>query len=574
MADLLGLAPGAFVDGVVAGESVKVLTVRQTGETALVSFERASGARGSAFLSREQLSQVRPARRRPTWHAAWPDVRLGLQALGIVAAPHQGRLLAVSSSNVTPLPHQVQAVYREMLPQDRLRFLLADDPGAGKTIMTGLYLKELLSAHRVSRVLIVAPGSLVEQWVEEMWTRFGLSFTELGIEHLDRTDPVHVTVAPAGPLVVARLDQVSRNPEMKNAVLDSGFDLVVVDEAHKMSARDWGNRTIRSKRYELGMDLADRTEHLLLLTATPHNGKPADFAHFMRLLGVEIERGMPLLDRAPVRRLVKEQLVHADGSRLFPPRVASTLTYSMAGPEQGLYEAVTEYVADEMNKVMDESVRRHVGFAMLVLQRRLASSPEAILRSLERRLDLLHGQLERAREAEQDLGRLLEASIRVGGDAGQDLFEDDEEVDDDLQSDVSSARTPAELQTEILVLQRLVERARRVRAEGIDRKWEALRELLTSADMTDASGFRRKIIVFTEHRDTLHYLEDRLGEILRPGEHVAVIHGQTARHERRHAQHEFTRDPACSILLATDAAGEGVNLQVANLMVNYDIPWN
>ncbi|MFK5646797.1 DEAD/DEAH box helicase [Ornithinimicrobium sp. LYQ121] len=571
MADQDELTPGALVTGVVDGEAVRVVSVRVSGDSALVSFERGSGERGSAFLSRDQLLGVIPAQRSVTWDAPWSDVQLGLQALAITAAPHEGWLLAVSSSNVTPLPHQVQAVYHEMLPHERLRFLLADDPGAGKTIMTGLYLKEILARQRAARVLIVAPGSLSEQWVDEMWGRFGLAFVELGMEHLDRHDPARPTVGPAGPLVVARLDQLSRNLELRDAVLTSGFDIVVVDEAHKMSARDWGSRTFFSKRYQLGQELAAQTPNLLLLTATPHNGKPADFQHFMRLLGVELDPDTPVLEQAPVRRLVKEQLVHADGSRLFPPRVASTLTYTMAGSERVLYEAVTEYVADEMNKVMDDSVRRHVGFAMMVLQRRLASSPEAILRSLERRLDLLRNQLELAREAEEDLGRLLAASL-AGGSVPED--NDDDEVDDGATSDATSARTPGELHTEILVLERLVGRARLVRDEGVDRKWDALAGLLTSPDMVDPSGLRRKIIVFTEHRDTLDYLEERLGEVLRPGERVAVISGLTARHDRRQAQHDFRHDPNCSVLLATDAAGEGVNLQVANLMVNYDIPWN
>lgn len=572
MADLQRVAPGTLVAGVADGDIVRVLTVRYAGDSALVSYEYLSGGRGTAFLTREQLEGVRVARPLPGWSARWPDVQLGMEALAIRAAPHQGRLLAVSSSNVTPLPHQIQAVYHELLPHQKLRFLLADDPGAGKTIMTGLYLKEALAAGRATRVLIVTPGSLTEQWVDEMWTRFGLAFTELGWEHLDRTDPVRLTVDPAGALVVARLDQLSRNAELRDAVLNSGFEITVVDEAHKMSARDWGSRTILSKRYQLGMELAGHSEHLLLLTATPHNGKTADFQHFMRLLGVELEPGVSVLDQAPVRRLVKEQLVHADGTPLFPSRVASTLTYTLDSAEQILYEAVTEYVADEMNKVMDDSVRRHVGFAMMVLQRRLASSPEAILRSLDRRMDLLQTQLERAQESEHGLAGLLAASLK--GDLPELDVDDDLEAPDDLPSEASSARTPAELQAEILVLQRLVSHARRVRDEGVDRKWDALRDLLVAEDMTDERGFRRKIIVFTEHRDTLEYLEERLREVLQRGEYPAVISGQTPRHERRRAQHDFTHDPACSVLLATDAAGEGVNLQVANLMVNYDIPWN
>lgn len=570
MPDHHHLEIGALVEGVLADEVVRLLEIRRAGESALVTYERQNGERGTAFLNRDALARLVPAAARATWRARWSDVALGVQALALQAAPFEDRLLAVSSSNVTPLPHQVQAVYRDILPHPRLRFLLADDPGAGKTIMTGLYLKEVLARGQATRVLIVAPGSLTEQWIDEMWNRFGLWFVELGTQHLVSDAERGPTLADAGPLMVARLDQLARNEDLLQAVLGEDFHVVVVDEAHKMSARRWGSRTIFSKRYLVGKALAAEVPHLLLLTATPHNGKPEEFAFFMELLDVELDQRRPVLGQAPVRRLVKEQLVHADGTALFPPRLASTLGYVMTPDERRMYEAVTQYVAEEMNRVMDDSVRRRVGFAMMVLQRRLASSPEAILRSLERRFDLLQSLLDRAEARDADLAILLAASLQED----HSLEDDDEEPNDDSASTASAARTPAELRAELLVLERLIVEAYRVRSSGVDQKWEALKAFLTSADSRDDLGMRRKVIVFTEHRDTLDYLLQRMDEVLQPGEYVAVIHGQTPRHERRQAQHDFNHDRLCGILLATDAAGEGVNLQVANLMVNYDIPWN
>lgn len=571
MIEQKGPSLGAFVRGVVDDEVVRVTALVNTGDAALVTFERATGQTESRFLSRDELALVTPAEQSVTLDASWSDFELGIQALAILAAPHESPLMAVSSSNVTPLPHQVQAVYDEMLPFEELRFLLADDPGAGKTIMTGLYLKEILARGRAARVLIVAPGSLVEQWVEEMWTRFGMVFTELLPEHLNLSDPTRPDVLAAGPLVVARLDQLARNKDLQNAVLASGFEVVVVDEAHKMSAREWGSKTIYSKRYLLGEELAAVCQHLLLLTATPHNGKTADFALFMKLLGHALDHSESVLDQMPVRRLVKEQLVKADGSRLFPPRVASTLTYTMTPPELELYEAVTTYVSESMNKVMDDTVRRSVGFAMMVLQRRLASSPEALLRSLERRLDKLTTQLQDAQDYEEQLESLLRASLEVGHDF---IDDDPQDITDDASSTATAARTPAELTAEIIELEELVVLARSVRAAGLDRKWDALRDLLDSQEMFDGAGHRRKIIVFTEHRDTLDYLESRLAEVRKPGEYIAVISGKTSRWDRRQAREDFSHDHRCPVLLATDAAGEGVNLQVAHLMVNYDIPWN
>lgn len=569
MTDPKELEIGARYEGILPNEPVTVLEIRPAGPSALVRYSTGNGEEGNSFLTPDRLAAVVPATSRRTWRATWPDFQLGIQALALRAVPHEGRLVAVSASNITPLPHQVQAVYHEILPHDRLRFLLADDPGAGKTIMTGLYLKEVLASSRATRVLIVAPGSLTEQWVDEMWSRFGLSFVELGTQHLVTDPSGRPRLEEVGPLVVARIDQVARNEDLMDAVLAEDFDVVVVDEAHKMSARRWGNRILYSKRYQLGQALAGEAEHLLLLTATPHNGKPDDFALFMELLGVSVDDRRPVLDQAPVRRLVKEQLVHADGSALFPPRVASTLNYAMTPSEQVLYDAVTHYVAEEMNKSMDESVRRTVGFAMTVLQRRLASSPEAILRSLERRHVLLESALERAERHDANLAGLLRASLD-----GTAVPTDDDEPDDEQASTASASRTPAELRTELLVLADLVAKASEVRRSGIDQKWEALKSFLTSPDSFDETGTRRKVIIFTEHRDTLRYLEERLEEVLGPSEYAAVIHGQVQRHERRRAQHDFTHDPLCGILLATDAAGEGVNLQVANLMVNYDIPWN
>lgn len=560
---------GALFEGVLANEAVRIVEIRRAGESALVTYERGTGERSTAFLNREALAGLVRRDAQSTWRADWSDFTLGVQALALRAAAFEDRLVAVSSSNITPLPHQVQAVYRDILPHDRLRFLLADDPGAGKTIMTGLYLKEVLARGHVTRVLIVAPGALTEQWIDEMWNRFGLSFVELGTQHL-APNPDGPALADAGPLVVARLDQLARNDDLLRAVLREDFHVVVVDEAHKMSARGWGGRTNFSKRYLVGKALAAEAPHLLLLTATPHNGKPEDFERFMELLDVHLDHHRSVLEQAPVRRLVKEQLVHADGTALFPPRIASTLGYVMAPDERHMYEAVTQYVAEEMNRVMDESVRRRVGFAMMVLQRRLASSPEAILRSLERRFDLLQSLLERAEARDADLANLLTAAL----DNDPLLEDDDEDPSDDSASTASAARTPAELRTELLVLERLIAEAYRVRLSGVDQKWEALKAFLTGPDSRDDLGRRRKVIVFTEHRDTLTYLLERLDEVLQQGEHVAVIHGQTPSHERRQAQQDFNHDPHCGILLATDAAGEGVNLQVANLMVNYDIPWN
>lgn len=573
------LSPGNAVTGLdPAGGVATVRSVRPMGSAVFVEFENSSGKKLTRFLTADQAAAVKV-------EATFPEPQFAadrnaflhaIDALHLKYAADLDPMLAVSSSNVEPLPHQVQAVYDELLPRQPLKFLLADDPGAGKTIMTGLYLKERMARGTLDSCIIVAPGSLVEQWQEELWLKFGLTFTLLERDHLIEDGEGRPTLSGTGDFVIGRVDTLARNPRLVEAVTGRGFHLAVVDEAHKMSARTWGSKLMLSKRYQLGMELSRHCEDLLLLTATPHNGKPEDFALFMRLIDVHENDLDALVTHGPVRRLVKEQLVRIDGTPLFPPRVAHTLTYELGPLERSLYEAVTDYVRYEMNKASDESVRRTVGFALMVIQRRLASSPEALLRTLQRRADGLRDQLARARHEERALADLLALSLRVeGAEDPEDLsFEETVALEDDSASAATASRTPDELEAEIAVVDRLMSLAEQVRYSGTDRKWEALSGLLTSEDMFEADGSRRKIIIFTEHRDTLDYLEDRLTGLLRPGETLETIHGGHRRWERHAAEREFKANPNCVVLLATDAAGEGINLQVAHLMVNYDLPWN
>ena len=375
-----------------------------------------------------------------------------------------------------------------------------------------------------------------------------------------------------------RLDQFARSQRLMDLVAGSTYDLAVVDEAHKLTARTWGNKLIKSKRFEFGERLRDLCPNLLLMTATPHNGKEAEFQLFLSLLR-EAGREEYVADATSaglMRRLVKEQLVHLDGSRLFPERRASTVAYRLSGLEHDLYEDVSEYVREEMNKVSGDDTKRTVGFALLVLQRRLASSPEAILRSLARRRDRLQGEALRVRDADDRLAGALAASLGLQLPDVDELSPADAETyEDDTASVATAARTLEELETEIAILERLVDKAEAVRSARVDAKWEALADLLTSAQMYDEHGDRRKIIIFTEHRDTLEYLEERLYR-------VAAAHHRHRGHPRRDQPAGSAAGPDpfhagsrnSSILLATDAAGEGVNLQVAHLMVNYDIPWN
>jgi SNF2 family DNA or RNA helicase len=308
-------------------------------------------------------------------------------------------MMAVHTSNVEPLPHQITAVYESMLPRQPLRYVLADDPGAGKTIMAGLYIRELILRADAHRVLIVAPGSLVEQWRDELHEKFGLDF------HV--YSPVLEQAAPSGnafedfPRLICRLDQLARNEELQDKLCAPGWDLAVFDEAHKLAAHFFGSKLEKTGRFRFAEKLGAHVRHLLLMTATPHNGKEEDFQLFLSLLDSDrfygkFRDGVHKVDASDLmRRMVKEELLKFDGTPLFPERRAYTVNYSLSGIEAALYEAVTEYVQTEMGKAdqLQGARKGSVGFALTALQRRLASSPEAIFQSLKRRRERLESRL-------------------------------------------------------------------------------------------------------------------------------------------------------------------------------------
>ncbi|MCG5052817.1 MAG: DUF3883 domain-containing protein [Myxococcales bacterium] len=489
-------------------------------------------------------------------------------------------MMAVHTSNVDPLPHQITAVYESLLPRQPLRFVLADDPGAGKTIMAGLYIRELIMRADARRILIVAPGSLVEQWRDELFEKFGLEFGVFS-KNLELASPSGNPFEDVDRLIV-RLDQMSRAEDMHAKLCATPWDLVVFDEAHKLSAHFFGQELKRTKRFNLAEKLGAHTRHLLLMTATPHNGKEEDFQLFLSLLDSDrffgkFRDGVHKVDASDLmRRMVKEELLKFDGTPLFPERRAYTVNYKLSDLEAELYKRVTDYVREEMGRAeqLEGGHRGSVGFALTALQRRLASSPEAIFQSLKRRHARLEKRLREARLGAR--GPILADTIPEVPDDEDDLSADEQEqLEETLVDAATTAQTVGELEGEVLALQALEQRALRVVSSGQDRKWEELSRILQDdPHMRDAGGRLRKIIIFTEHRDTLNYLHQKIAGVLGNQEAIVTIHGGTHRDERRRVQALFRDDVDVRVLIATDAAGEGVNLQCANLMVNYDLPWN
>ena len=581
MARLEDLTIGSQVRGMVSGEPVTVVQAGWMGSDAIdVTYKDIRGKSGSQIVFREDQDRLEVLGGHMAWgfEADADQLKLVSEAYRISLAHLFDPYLAVHNSSVEPLPHQISAVYQEMLKRIPLKYVLADDPGAGKTIMTGLYIKELMARGDLRRCLIVAPGSLVEQWQDELWEKFGLKF---GILTNDRAESSAVNVFEQMPLCIARLDKLSRDEGLQRLLARMDWDLVVCDEAHKMSARVWNGEVRKTKRYMLGEILSRNARNFLLLTATPHNGKDEDFYLFMSLIdqdrfaGIH-NRGKDAPELSDVmRRLVKEELFKFDGRPLFPERLSYTVNYKLSKEEARLYEEVTEYVRTEFNRAekLVNKQKSTVGFALTVLQRRLASSPEAIYQSLRRRRERIEERL--------DAERLGQRTKDAFSDFGDEDSEDDrpaeewEEQEEAVVDSVTAAETLEELEAELAVLKRLEARALNVRRSGVDRKWEELSRLLQdNAEMFSEGGRREKLIIFTEHRDTLNYLEAKIRSLLGDNDAVVTIHGGMTRKERRGMEERFKQDDSVRILVATDAAGEGINLQRAHLMINYDLPWN
>ncbi|MDR1785944.1 MAG: DEAD/DEAH box helicase, partial [Spirochaetaceae bacterium] len=396
---------GARLKGILPGETIQVVSAQPFGEEAIdLVYRKNDGSLGQQLLYADALSSISIEVDELPWKfdADAAQTRLASEAYRIRLAHLFDPHLAIHTSRIQSLPHQITAVYGEMLPRQPLRYLLADDPGAGKTIMSGLLIKELMVRGDLNRCLIVSPGNLVEQWQDELYSLFQLEFEILTNDMLDSS--IRGNPFIERPYLIARLDKLSRNEEVQEKLKAAEWDLIICDEAHKMSATVFGNEEKHTKRYNLGLLLSGLTRHFLLLTATPHNGKEDDFRLFLRLLDgdrfIGRNRNKDKQENIDVndimRRLVKEELLTFEGKPLFPERIATTLKYELSAPEMELYTKVTEYVRtgfDKAQKVLDPKRAHAVGFALTILQRRLASSPEAIYQSLRRRRERLEKRM-------------------------------------------------------------------------------------------------------------------------------------------------------------------------------------
>ena len=567
------------VKGLVSASVVKIIRIDQTDEeTASIVYKTSEGEHNSLLLPKSDLSKVeiessaiKPSADGSLFCLVSEAYRIGLAYL---FDPY----LAVRGSRITPYPHQITAVYERMLPSKPfLRFLLADDPGSGKTIMAGLLIKELIIRGDVDHCLIVVPGVLVDQWQEELTEKFSLDFKVLTSD--DFKNKGRINPFDQHNFLIARLDMLSRNKDyidnIRNA--EKEFDLIICDEAHKMSARAYGRKIDKTKRYQFGEVLAEKCRHFLLMTATPHNGIPSSFQLFLSLLDQDRFSLFNMKNKEiniddMMRRVMKEDLLTFDKKKLLPERVANTLEFELSTKERELYDAVTDYVKNEMNRAdqnFKDDLRRHrnIGFALQILQRRLASTPEAIYKSLVRRKEKLQIKL-----TENKNSRKIIDDIEI-----DDIEDDDEEEAENIRKIILSATAsnkPDELEKEIQILKTLERQALSLVESEEDSKWLALKDTLNKITRENKFGDNNKIIIFSEARDSLNYLTTRIVSHLGDDNAVVVIHGGLTPSQRQERIYSFTNDDKIIVMLANDAAGEGVNLQCASLMVNYDLPWN
>src|SRR5271166_3472678 len=457
---LQGIEPTALV--------TVVAVVPISADAIQLVYKTPDGILKDRLLGRHEEKNIAPATRERPWsfEGDGDAFKLAVEAKRIDLAFLFDPMMAVHTSNVEPLPHQITAVYESMLPRQPLRFVLADDPGAGKTIMAGLYIRELVMRADARRVLIVAPGSLVEQWRDELFEKFGLEF-RIFSSALEEASPSGNPFDDHQQLIV-RLDQMSRNEDLQEKLCNAGWDLAVFDEAHKLSAHFFGKEMKRTKRFNFAEKIGQHTRHLLLMTATPHNGKEEDFQLFLSLLDSDrfygkFRDGVHKVDCSDLmRRMVKEEMVKFDGTPLFPERRAYTVNYKLSDIEAALYESVTHYVQTEMGKAdqLDGSRKGSVGFALAALQRRLASSPEAIFQSLKRRKERLERRLREERLGIRGQQILAETLADVPEDDDDLNAEEQENLEETLVDQATAASTIAELEQEIVILQGLEHQAK------------------------------------------------------------------------------------------------------------------
>jgi superfamily II DNA or RNA helicase len=561
---------GMIIEGPFWPEPVKVNRVdERAGRFRIVGATLFSNKHEDLILTKEDIEQVKICEFNLDFTASGTEAFLFIEATRFRFASNFDPLLAMSTSKIDPLPFQIEAVYGYILKLPLIRFLIADDPGAGKTIMAGLIIKELKLRGLVNRILIIVPGHLKDQWRRELKDKFQESFTVIDkslVDSLYGENPWQKENQ-----VITSTDFAKRE-EIRPALKGVNWDLVIVDEAHKMAAYKYGDKLSKTARYKLGEVISERTTHLLFLTATPHKGDPENYRLFLDLLVPGffatqelIEESLKNKDNPLFIRRLKEDLKDFEGKPIFTNRNPQTIKFSLSEKEKRLYNKLSEYVISQYNKALELDKKRNVAFALLILQRRMASSTYALLKSLERRKEKLEELLKRTKLAKED-----QNDIDIDIDEVDDYEEEERWKQENKWETLSIAKNKEELGKEIAVLNDLITKAKEIINEEQEVKLKELKEAIEKGfqQIKEMKG-NEKILIFTESKDTLEYLSKKIEQW---GYSVTCIHGGMNLEARIDAENEFKNSK--QVMVATEAAGEGINLQFCHIMINYDIPWN
>lgn len=557
---------GDVVKGPFWNEPVKVDKLNEIGDYIhIIGSTTRSKKHIDQLIKRDEVSRLEVLENLIDFSASPEESFFFIEATRFKYASLFDPLLAMNISKIDPLPFQIEAVYGYVLKQPRIRFLIADDPGAGKTIMAGLILKELKLRRLTRRILIIAPGHLKDQWRRELREKFDEKFVVLDRQ----TFNAHYGENPweKNDQIITSID-FAKQEEILPTLSSVHWDLVIVDEAHKMAAYKYGDKISKTQRYKLGEVISKTSDHLLFLTATPHKGDPENFRLFLDLLvpgffasPQMVEESLRNKDNPLFIRRLKEDLRDFEGKPIFTRRFPKTIKFSLSDREKDLYNRVSQYVIDQYNKALADDKKRNVAFALMILQRRMASSTYALLKSLERRKE----RLEKIFKGDEKQKEVL-----VDFETLEDLEESERWEKEKEWESISFAKDSEELKQEIETLERLIEKAKEIINSESEVKLRELKKAIGEGfkKIKDMDG-NPKVLIFTESKDTLEYLVNKINSW---GYRVNFIHGGMSIDERIEAEKIF-RDET-DVMVATEAAGEGINLQFCHIMINYDIPWN
>lgn len=550
---------GAVVQGPLWPEPVEIKKITQIDERInIVGATIHSNQHIDQILSKEEMEKLVGEEIVLDFSAPASEVFLSLEALRYRYASLFDPFLAMNTSKIDPLPFQLDAVYLHALKLPRIRFMIADDPGAGKTIMAGLIIKELKLRGLVRRILIVSPGHLKEQWKRELKEKFQETFTVIDRGFLN-------TYRSESPWEVENQAITSidfgKQDDVMNSLKGVRWDLVIVDEAHKMAAYQYGKKVDKKKRYKLGEVLSKTSEHLLFLTATPHKGDPENFRLLLDLLepGFFAKTGMindakKNNDNPLFIRRIKEDLKDFDGKPIFTKRFTYSYKFQLSDDEMDLYNELSKYIIHQYNKALAQDNKRNFVFPLLLLQRRMASSIYALHTSLKRKKEKYESILENPE---------LLKEIKNGGNGEKEDASEEERWKQELKWETSTySDSIDELKAEIKTLDKLINMAEAILDDGNETKLLELKKIMKIVG-------DEKLLIFTESKDTLDYILNKLDSW---GYSANTIHGEMKMDQRVEAEQVFKKET--QIMVATEAAGEGINLQFCHMMVNYDIPWN